>query len=173
MKSLTSPFSFLQIVSEKEKASPPPPPTPPLTNVRSTNNRTTNNRNTNAKEPLVKKEKVEVATTTPAATTQKSNAKSRRNVKNHDEKVVLYCLCREPERPGMIGCDFCEEWYHSSCLNLKKEDVKQLTKCKWKCPKCELTDSKQAKALEQKATDAISTTESEEESKEPSGRKTR
>ena len=73
----------------------------------------------------------------------------------------------------MIGCDFCEEWYHSSCLNLKKEDVKQLTKCKWKCPKCELTDSKQAKALEQKATDAISTTESEEESKEPSGRKTR
>ena len=120
IQSLTSPFSFLQIVSEKEKASPPPPPTPSLTNVRSTNNRTTNNRNTNAKEPLVKKEKVEVATTTPVATTQKSNAKSRRNVKNHDEKVVLYCLCREPERPAMIGCDFYEEWYHSSCLNLKK-----------------------------------------------------
>ena len=92
-----------------------------------------------------------------------------------------------------IGCDFCEEWYHSSSLNLKKEDVKQLTKCKWKCPKCEFTDSKQAKAPEQKATDAISTTRdnttrdstardntardstttSEEESKEPSGRKTR
>ena len=78
-----------------------------------------------------------------------------------------------------IGCDFCEEWYHSSCLNLKKEDVKQLTKCKWKCPKCEFTDGKQAKAPEQKATDAISTTRdnttrdstttSEEESKEPSG----
>jgi len=58
---------------------------------------------------------------------------------------VKYCLCREPERPGMIGCDYCEEWYHISCLNLKKEDAKQLTKCKWQCPKCELESKKQAK----------------------------
>ena len=46
-------------------------------------------------------------------------------------------ICREPARKGVIGCDFCEEWYHTSCLNLKKEDVYQLTKRKWKCPKCE------------------------------------
>ena len=144
-------------MSEKEKASPPP-----------------TNKNSNTKEHLVKKEKIEVAAP-PITTTQKSTEKKKRNAnaKNNDENTVKYCLCREPERPGMIGCDFCEEWYHSSCLNLKKEDVKQLTKCKWKCPKCEFTDSKQAKAPEQKAADAISTTSSEEEAKEPSGRKTR
>ena len=37
----------------------------------------------------------------------------------------------------MIGCDFCEEWYHNSCLNLTKEDIKELAKTKWKCPKCD------------------------------------
>ena len=63
-----------------------------------------------------------------------------------NEPVKLYCLCREPERPGMIGCDYCEEWYHISCLNLKKEDAKQLTKCKWQCPKCELESNKKAKS---------------------------
>jgi len=61
-----------------------------------------------------------------------------------NEPVKLYCLCREPERPGMIGCDYCEEWYHISCLNLKKEDAKQLTKCKWQCPKCELESNKKS-----------------------------
>ena len=62
--------------------------------------------------------------------------------------VPIYCLCREPERPGMIGCDYCDEWYHISCLNLSKDEVKELTKCKWTCPKCELKDSKLAKGLE-------------------------
>ena len=69
-----------------------------------------------------------------------------------DEKstsnVPIYCLCREPERPSMIGCDYCDEWYHISCLNLSKDEVKELTKCKWTCPKCELKDSKLAKGME-------------------------
>lgn len=63
------------------------------------------------------------------------------------ESSVKYCLCREPERPGMIGCDYCEEWYHISCLNLKKEEVNELTKCKWMCPKCELKDSKNTRGM--------------------------
>ena len=54
-----------------------------------------------------------------------------------EDDTIKYCLCRQPERHPMIGCDFCEEWYHGSCLNLNKEDIKQLTKCEWKCPKCE------------------------------------
>ena len=29
--------------------------------------------------------------------------------------------------------DFCEEWYHGSCLKLKKADIKELKKNKWKC----------------------------------------
>ena len=45
----------------------------------------------------------------------------------------------------MIGCDYCEEWYHISCLNLKREEVRELTKCKWMCPKCELKDKKMTK----------------------------
>ena len=70
-------------------------------------------------------------------------------VKKKQKDVTLYCLCREPERPGMIGCDFCDEWYHISCLNLKKEDAKQLTKCKWECPKCELANKKSTKGINQ------------------------
>ena len=62
-----------------------------------------------------------------------------------ESSAVRYCLCREPERPGMIGCDYCEEWYHISCLNLKREEVRELTKCKWMCPKCELKDKKMTK----------------------------
>ena len=49
------------------------------------------------------------------------------------------CICRKlVGLKGGIGCDFRNnEWYHNSCLNLKKEDVDVLKKCEWKCPKCE------------------------------------
>jgi len=106
-----------QVVSEKEKTSSPPATTKIV----------------EAKEKVVKKEvKKEVKNEAPSITpTQKPTVKRKRNSEKEDT-AIKYCLCREPERPGMIGCDFCEEWYHSSCLNLKKEDVKQLTKCKWK-----------------------------------------
>ena len=60
-----------------------------------------------------------------------------------EENVKKYCLCRKPEQHPMIGCDFCEEWYHNSCLNLTKEDIKRLRKiCDWECPKCEHIKSK-------------------------------
>ena len=133
-------LSFKKVVSEKEKTSSPPATTKIV----------------DAKEKVVKKEvKKEVKNEAPSITpTQKPTVKRKRNSEKEDT-AIKYCLCREPERPGMIGCDFCEEWYHSSCLNLKKEDVKQLTKCKWKCPKCELTDSKQAKAQEKTNNDNI------------------
>ena len=42
----------------------------------------------------------------------------------------------------MIGCDYCEEWFHISCLSITKDKVKELTKCKWMCPKCELKNAK-------------------------------
>lgn len=74
-----------------------------------------------------------------------------------------YCLCREPERPGMIGCDYCDEWYHTSCLNLTKDDAKKLTKRKWKCPKCELSESKQMKAMESKRKISVSDDDDEED----------
>ena len=52
----------------------------------------------------------------------------------------VYCLCQTPERPGMIGCDFCDEWFHPDCLNLSKNDVKKFLKCQWACPNCEPDD---------------------------------
>ena len=70
----------------------------------------------------------------------------RKKNKEKEENVPKYCICRQPERHPMIGCDFCDEWYHGSCLNLKKDDIKELTKCDWKCPKCELPDSKKEKS---------------------------
>ena len=50
----------------------------------------------------------------------------------------------------MIGCDFCEEWYHDSCLKLNENYVKKITApgYKWKCPKCELRNSKPKKVTE-------------------------
>ena len=49
----------------------------------------------------------------------------------------VYCICREPERPGMIGCDYCDEWYHTQCLSLTKEEVKRLANEDWSCPNCD------------------------------------
>ena len=54
----------------------------------------------------------------------------------------VYCICREEERPGMIGCDYCDEWYHTQCLSLSKEEVKRLANENWSCPNCEFKKSK-------------------------------
>ena len=37
----------------------------------------------------------------------------------------------------MIGCDFCEEWFHPDCLSITIEEAYSLTEVKWKCPLCE------------------------------------
>ena len=64
--------------------------------------------------------------------TQKPTVKGKR----HSEHFC--CLCRKlVGLKGGIGCDFCNKWYHTSCLNLTKEYVDLLTECDWKCPKCE------------------------------------
>ena len=54
----------------------------------------------------------------------------------------VYCICREEERPGMIGCDYCDEWYHTQCLSLTKEEVKRLANENWSCPNCEFKRGK-------------------------------
>jgi len=87
--------------------------------------------------------------------------------------VPIYCLCREPERPGMIGCDYCDEWYHISCLNLSKDEVKELTKCKWTCPKCELKDSKLAKESLTTLVSSSNDTKPPEVNEESEGRSSR
>lgn len=86
----------------------------------------------------------------------KSNSKEKKtrkkdnkeNLEEEPEPAKVFCLCREPERPNMIGCDFCEEWYHYNCLNLTKSEAKELTKKEWKCPNCEYKTSVEEKKLQ-------------------------
>ena len=50
----------------------------------------------------------------------------------------VYCICRKEEKPGMLGCDHCDEWFHRECLDLSKNDAKRLTNEIWRCPNCEV-----------------------------------
>jgi len=121
-------------ILEIDETEPEPEPEPePET---STNNHTNNIAKKSEKKRRVVHQEPKAASSSAERNPRPSASK---------DAIKLYCLCREPERPGMIGCDYCEEWYHISCLNLKKEDAKQLTKCKWQCPKCELESKRQEK----------------------------
>ena len=50
----------------------------------------------------------------------------------------VYCICHKEEKPGMLGCDHCDEWYHIECLALSKNEARRLTKENWCCPKCKI-----------------------------------
>ena len=51
---------------------------------------------------------------------------------------MLYCYCRKPSSKDLIGCDFCPQWYHPTCLNLSDESVKIILSLPtWRCPECE------------------------------------
>merc|ERR1719273_1338195 len=45
----------------------------------------------------------------------------------------------------MIGCDHCDEWYHTQCLSLTKDEVKRLSNENWSCPNCEFKKVKTKK----------------------------
>lgn len=52
-----------------------------------------------------------------------------------DGDTTEYCVCRKPwEGRFMIQCDFCDEWYHGSCVNISATDA--LTIDKYKCSGC-------------------------------------
>ena len=52
----------------------------------------------------------------------------------------LYCICRTPNDSNkpMIGCDFCKEWYHFTCV--KVDPTKSRSLKKYKCPICKKKD---------------------------------
>ena len=50
--------------------------------------------------------------------------------------IKIYCKCRMPEDydENMVCCDGCEDWYHLSCVNLKKNKLPE----RWLCHVCEV-----------------------------------
>jgi len=47
---------------------------------------------------------------------------------NQVKEAELFCVCQSPDDGRfMIGCDFCERWYHPACVGLSTEKVTQWT----------------------------------------------
>jgi ketosteroid isomerase-like protein len=48
-----------------------------------------------------------------------------------------YCICRGPDTGGtMIGCDYCKDWFHLTCVDLSPQEAEELDL--YKCPNCQL-----------------------------------
>ena len=52
------------------------------------------------------------------------------------EEEHLYCLCRKPDDGDfMVGCDFCNEWYHGKCVGVSRKQAADIKR--YSCPKCQ------------------------------------
>ena len=48
----------------------------------------------------------------------------------------VHCSCRQPyQNRFMIQWDFCDEWYHGSCVNVTVTEALRIDK--YKCPDCQ------------------------------------
>eukprot|EP00301_Raphidiophrys_heterophryoidea_P011525 c17649_g1_i1.p1 GENE.c17649_g1_i1~~c17649_g1_i1.p1 ORF type:complete len:487 (+),score=65.07 c17649_g1_i1:84-1544(+) len=56
--------------------------------------------------------------------------------KFNEQGERLYCLCRKPYNPQafMIGCDECDDWFHSRCVKIAPSAAKSLER--YVCPRC-------------------------------------
>ncbi|KAK9241121.1 hypothetical protein V1525DRAFT_393761 [Lipomyces kononenkoae] len=47
----------------------------------------------------------------------------------------LYCICRKPDTgQWMIACDFCDDWYHGSCVSIHESQADLIET--YACPSC-------------------------------------
>ncbi|KAJ8548731.1 hypothetical protein ON010_g10939 [Phytophthora cinnamomi] len=58
---------------------------------------------------------------------------TQRKRAGHDD-ATIFCVCRGPEQAPMICCDFCDEWYHSTCVDLSPRDLDGIEA--FRCPRC-------------------------------------
>ncbi|RIA82374.1 hypothetical protein C1645_788450 [Glomus cerebriforme] len=63
--------------------------------------------------------------------------RKKQKEKNEPEDKGPYCVCQGPSYGTMIICDFCNEWYHIRCVNLTKQQAKEIEK--YMCPNCQGT----------------------------------
>ena len=61
--------------------------------------------------------------------------RSVRKVNEHQSKILVYCVCRQPHSEKMAECNFCEEWYHDECVKIPL-DVWVDKDCVWKYDRC-------------------------------------
>ncbi|EFX66713.1 hypothetical protein DAPPUDRAFT_229353 [Daphnia pulex] len=57
----------------------------------------------------------------------------------HGLEEQVYCICRSSDASRfMIGCDYCEDWYHGDCIDITEEESRFIKK--FFCPKCRQRD---------------------------------
>jgi COMPASS component SPP1 len=62
--------------------------------------------------------------------------RSAEEAKYNDKGEQIYCICRKPDNgEWMIGCDFCDDWFHGECV--KMDEVKAQLVVKFACPRCQ------------------------------------
>ncbi|SHO77880.1 Similar to S.cerevisiae protein SPP1 (Subunit of COMPASS (Set1C)) [Malassezia sympodialis ATCC 42132] len=51
----------------------------------------------------------------------------------------MYCVCRQSydDERVMIACDYCDEWYHASCIQISEDSLALIDT--FVCPRCETT----------------------------------
>ncbi|KAH3691882.1 hypothetical protein DPMN_192424 [Dreissena polymorpha] len=48
---------------------------------------------------------------------------------NSTTDTDVYCTCRRPwDGRFMIQCDYCDEWYHGSCVDITQTDALDIDK---------------------------------------------
>ena len=67
---------------------------------------------------------------------------------------TLYCICKQPYNPirAMIGCDKCQDWFHTSCIGLSTAVADKLDV--WYCDKCKNSVSATGNTGKQKKSSA-------------------
>ncbi|KAJ8046741.1 CXXC-type zinc finger protein 1 [Holothuria leucospilota] len=56
-----------------------------------------------------------------------------------EEEEIIYCLCKSSDcSTFMIACDFCEEWYHGSCVGVEEAESSRIKR--YACPPCREKD---------------------------------